>query len=277
MNESSIKHKILNRLRDIEGSPKRSLGQNFLVSSYIIEKIVDWVQSKKISYWIELGPGLGSLTDRLLAKIDCDGELIELDRKLVHYWKSRNLKVTEIDALKLDWNLLNLPKDTILVSNLPYQISASIVIDRSFSPKTITEMVLMFQKEVAQRITSEPNLKSYGLLSVIAQLHWNIERVVDVGPQCFYPAPNVHSRVLSFRRKPDIEIDSKFLSFVKSGFSYRRKLLKKNLTMAYTDLSLKKVIESLEEMGFKETARAENLSPEDFLELYERLLCHGRN
>ena len=105
-----------------------------------------------------------------------------------------------MDALKFSWSdLESVP--TCLVSNLPYQISSSLVIEVSTVADSVEEMILMFQKEVAQKIKSQPGDKDYGILSVIAQSFWDVEKICDAAPACFYPAPKVASRVLDFRRK----------------------------------------------------------------------------
>ncbi len=248
------------RLESMGISPKKSLGQNFLVSKGAIEKITLAVKDLSPELLIEIGPGLGSLTESLL-KFERPIKLLELDRAFSQYWRDRKLEVIEGDALKWDWNLLKQADKTVLVSNLPYQISSSIVIDRSIHEKSLKGMVLMFQKEVAERIMAKPKTESYGLLSVIAQNFWQIEMVLEAGPKDFYPAPRVASRVLSFRPRTDFKGRKKeFLKVVKAGFAQRRKYLLSNLKV----LSGKAIDENLrvifDSLNLSHQVRAEELS-----------------
>lgn len=142
------KELILQRLRELGAEPKRSLGQNFLVAEHVIEKILNAVKLTPSSALIEVGPGLGALTEGL-AELGRPMKVVELDSRFAAVWRSRGLEVIEEDALALEWKTLNLASDTLLVSNLPYQISSSLVIERSIDPAGVAKMILMFQKEVA--------------------------------------------------------------------------------------------------------------------------------
>lgn len=261
------------RLIDMGIEPKRSLGQNFLTNQQVIERII--LTSKRLlkPQMIEIGPGPGSLTDHLKS-LDEKMIVIELDRKIAEYWRAIGLTVHEKDALKIDWSQFTDSKPTILVSNLPYQISSSLVVELSTCVHQVQAMVLMFQKEVAERIVAEPNQKSYGLLSVVAQLVWDIQKVVDAGPGSFYPPPKVASRVLSFEQssKP---LSKEFLSFVKSCFQQRRKqVLKTLLRLKSESVQEEQILDWLDQKGYGKTLRAENISATDYLELY-RLLKNG--
>ncbi len=237
---------------------KRSLGQNFLVNRAVIDKIITAVKDFQPYDLIEVGPGTGALTNELL-KMTLPLTLIELDRDLAAKWREEGRNVIEADALQVDWSQFS-NRGTVLVSNLPYQISSSLVIDRSVSPGNIKAMVLMFQKEVAQRLMAKKSTPDYGMLSVIAQVFWKIEKVCDADPKSFNPPPNVASRVLKFGAKASEVTDrKKFLKFVKAAFAQRRKLLSKNLNVEK---------EFLAAQGFKETVRAEELSPEEFVALF---------
>lgn len=255
-----IKKKLLAKLQELNLQPKFSLGQNFLISSRVVDLIIFKVNSVlNQSSLIEVGPGLGALTDDL--KSYEDYTLIELDGNLVQYWKLQNLKIIETDALKLDWKSLDIKKNSVLVSNLPYQIASRLFIDRSLGPLNIQYMLLMFQKEVAQRITASIDTKAYGILSVIGQLIWDINKLCDVSPQEFYPAPKVAGRVLYFSRKSLI-LEKSFFLFVKQAFSQRRKMLVKNLS---SFLSVDKIVS----ITGSKTKRAENITPQEFYELYQ--------
>lgn len=256
----SIKEKL--QLLGIE--PKRSLGQNFLVSESKIDKIVDVVARSKYKNVIEIGPGLGALTEKLQDLPDKKIKLIEYDRVLAKYWREQGYDVTEADALQYDWSSVS--EDTIVVSNLPYQISARITIDLSFY-LPIKSMVFMYQKEVAERIQSEISCKEYGLITAFVQNYWSVDKVVDAGAGDFYPVPNVGSRVLVFHRLGSSLPELKFFNFLKECFHQRRKMLLKNIPSFHED----QVRAAFNEMGISVQVRAENISPKQFLELWEKL------
>lgn len=267
-----LKQKLEARAASLGVSAKRSLGQNFLVSENVVGKIISKVTefSTSSSRWVEIGPGLGSLTDRLLeTRGERTLQLIELDRELADFWRKScaenpGLSVEEADALQFDWSKLDAD---ILVSNLPYQIAASLVVELSTCPNSIQKMVLMFQKEVAQRIRARPKTEDYGLLSVVAQVFWKAEMVCEAGPRDFSPAPRVASRVLSFERKasPVPGEEQKFLKFVKAAWAQRRKKLITNLG-SYVSKDILR--DQWPKLGLSETARAEELDPSAYLPLY---------
>lgn len=252
---------------------KRSLGQNFLVSDLVIERIHGAVSDLEPLSLIEVGPGAGALTDGLLAR-GLPLRLVELDSGFAAYWRERGAEVLEADALRIDWDKLVPGPRCVLVSNLPYQISSSLVIDRCLG-REVAGMVLMFQKEVAQRLRASASTEDYGMLSVIAQTFWKIDVVTEAGPRDFSPAPRVASRVLVFRPVAGEPVGDRqrFLSFVKAAFSQRRKLLRKNLSgwMGPRGLDEAIFMDKIASFGLKETARAEELSPARFVELYEHL------
>lgn len=252
---------------------KKSLGQNFLVSDVVIERIINKAREFQADTLIEVGPGPGALTS-FLREMTPNFRVIELDRVLAEFWRNQGLEVIEGDALQLDWQqFYDKPGKKVLVSNLPYQISSSIVIDRCLDIGGLDHMVLMFQKEVAQRITATASTDAYGLLTVIAQTFWKTEKVTEAGPGDFDPPPRVASRVLAFTRKPPVlQKPQSFLSFVKAAFAQRRKLLKKNLSVFYSQKNVTEaqLVGWLTELGFKETVRGEELTPEQFVALYKK-------
>ncbi len=263
----SPKELILIRLQEMGASPKRSLGQNFLINELVIERIVSEVLRVKSPQVVEIGPGLGALTEPML-ELNLRPLLIELDREFAQYWVSRGLNVIEADALKWDWQANLRDEPTTLVSNLPYQISSSLVIERALGPKSIGHMVLMFQREVADRILAKPQTKAYGLLSVVSQYHFKIRKLVDARAQDFFPRPQISSRVLVFERNVDAKFGPGFLKFVKAAFQQRRKLLTKNISGLIGKRQLNELPERLLELGHSNQVRAEELSVEDFANLY---------
>ena len=261
---------LIAKMEELGISPKKSLGQNFLVGKHVVLAITQAAKNLAPKSVVEIGPGLGAITEFLRQDFS-DFQVLELDKKLCEYWREKQLRVLEGDALQCDWSALNLSEPACLVSNLPYQISSSIVIDRSIYPHKISSMILMFQKEVAERITASCDDDEYGLLSVIAQSFWKINKVCDAGPREFYPPPKIASRVLQFKalelsneyykQKPE-----EYLKFVKQAFAQRRKMLTKNLNISKEVLSA-----HLQSLGFRDDVRAEKLSPKDFQKLFEYL------
>lgn len=267
----SLKEEIQSRLNELGASPKRSLGQNFLIDPHVVEKIIAAVNDLKPQALIEIGPGAGSLTVKL-RDLGLELRLIELDRDFAKYWQTQGCTVIEGDALQLDWTALAVGSGSVLVSNLPYQISSSLVIDRSLGPAEVGAMVLMFQKEVAQRIAAKPRGKEYGLLSVVAQLFWEIKTVVEAGPRSFWPAPKVASRVLAFRRRAGAPLGEglSLLRFIKAAFSHRRKILWKNLASECQRFGVEQeqALKWGQDLGLGPQVRAEELKPQQFYELY---------
>lgn len=258
------------RLSEMGLSPKKAFGQNFLVSPLVIGKIIGAVKARPHSDLIEIGPGLGALTEKLL-EAGMKPRLIELDRDLIEYWRGRGSDTIDHDALKLDWDTLGLRENSLLVSNLPYQISTGLVIERCFGPLNLKHMILMFQKEVAQRLMAQPRTKDYGLLSVMAQVHFDMIKVADASPKDFFPAPKVASRVLGFTRKPDPGLGERFLKVLKAGFAFRRKFLLKNLKSVVDKPTLERLPDVFQALKLKPQARAEELSPAEWVELFRRL------
>jgi len=249
------------RLEKMGLQPKKAFGQNFLTNAQVIGKILAAVRDHEFTDLIEIGPGLGAITEPML-NVGLKPRLIEFDPDLVKHWQSQNVgEVIAGDALQINWNELGLKESSLLVSNLPYQISTNIVIDRCLGPRQIKWMVLMFQKEVAQRLIAVPSTKEYGMLSVMAQLHFKIRKVADASPRDFFPAPKIASRVLHFERKDGVDLGVPFLKFVKRAFALRRKFLLKNLTGSVDKATLQR-------LGLKETVRAEELAPAQFVDLF---------
>lgn len=260
-------------LEKIGASPKMSLGQNFLTSPHIISKIINRVEQMGGDQIIEVGPGLGALTYPLQS-LGKPLKLLELDAKFCQSWRDQDYEVYEGDALQFEWENL-LQKSSVLVSNLPYQISSSLVIDRSLGNTHLQNMILMFQKEVAQRIMAQHGSKNYGVLSIIAQSFWDVELLLEASPKDFYPSPKVASRVLVFHRKSfQMDHAKGFKDFVKLSFSQRRKFLQKNICRHEFgfEFSSPQVAEAFSQLKISPQARAEDLSVEQFQNLFRELL-----
>lgn len=264
MTALTARQRLAQRMAELNHTAKKALGQNFLISDHVIGKIIEAVELLQPKELIEIGPGLGALTDILIERYK-DYHVFELDRNLAEYWRTRGLTVIEGDALQLDWSQL---KSSVLVSNLPYQISSTLVIEKSVQPYSLKNMVLMFQKEVALRIRAKPKTDDYGLLSVVAQEFWTIDIVCEAGPVDFSPSPKVASRVLKFAIKASpIENREDYLKFLKMCFRQRRRILKSNLEAKYTE----KLMAWAEKNKKTDKVRAEELSPEELRDLYQNL------
>lgn len=260
----TLKEMILVRLQELDVHPKRSLGQNFLISEHVVLQIFNEFDRNEKDLSIEIGPGLGVLTEVMIKKSP-KRLLIEMDRTFAEYWRSRGEQVIEMDALKADWISLTQGANRVLViGNLPYQIGSRLVVDLSVSLAPISQMIFMFQKEVAERLVSKPRSPNYGFLSVVAQTFWNIQRVVDANSQDFYPAPKVDSRVMTFeRRENKNRLGQDYIDFVKRAFQFRRKFMLKSFGLERAHL-----LEGLQKLGYNEKVRAEELAVNEFQELY---------
>ena len=262
------------RMKELGLEPQKGLGQNFLVSSHVVKKIVDAASGEKPTELLEIGPGVGALTEGLL-QLNLPLQLLEFDRGLAKYWRDRGVTVVEGDALQADWVALSPKSNTVLVSNLPYQISTSLVVDLSLGPANISSMILMFQKEVAERLLAKTRSDEYGMLSVMTQSHWKVNRVLEAGPGDFWPAPKIASQVVRFQRKvpPFPGREKSYLSFLKGAFSQPRKLLAKNLLArpGRPGLNVEDHKQALVELGLNPLARAEELSVEQFEQLFAKI------
>ena len=215
--------------------PKKSLGQNFLTDQNIIDKIIDIVEIKNKSI-LEIGPGTGNLTKNIFNKSPKKIILIEKDKKLAEILKEKldsKIKVINEDVLIINEN--NLDKDILTVfGNLPYNISTEILCKWILNIKNnkfwFDNLILMFQKEVADRIVANFNTKNYGRLSIITNWKLEVKKICDVKPYSFFPIPKVDSSVLLF--KPKLNFfpikDSKNLEkLTRVFFMHRRKMIKK--------------------------------------------------
>jgi len=249
-------------------SAKKSLGQNFLINDEVIAKIIKAIDVNRADQIIEIGPGLGALTDGLI-ELSKNFTAIELDRRFAEYWRNHGLSLIEADALRVDWKQFTRPY--ILVSNLPYQIASSIVVERSIDESHLCcQMVLMFQKEVAARIKAQEKSSGFGFLSVLAQTFWDIKTVCDAGPRDFAPAPKVASRVLSFFPKENVEViaRAKYLKFLKASFLHPRKLVVGNWQEGL-GLTREQSLELALSVKLKETSRPHEITIEQFMIVYK--------
>ena len=255
--------------------PKKRFGQNFLRDQQVVDRILEAADLQPEDRLLEIGPGLGALTDRMLPQV-AQLHVMELDRDLAGALQARpeaNLRVHMGDALRLDWNELLPEPPYKLVANLPYNISSQILFKILDHRQLFSRLVLMFQQEVGDRLCAEPCSKEYGILSVLCQNWFSISRVVRVPPGAFYPPPKVHSAVLRFDalEQPQVNVadESFFRRVVKGAFGQRRKTLRNSLKGA--GLAFEGLSEAMEGIGIDAGRRAETLSLEEFGALAELL------
>ena len=246
--------------------PKKYLGQHFLTNLVITEQIADSIKSIDIPI-LEVGPGKGVLSGFLKERFT-EFKAIELDLESVEYLKNEKILSSEqivfADFLKVDFTEY-FDKQFIVAGNFPYNISTQIVFKILDNKETVPEMVGMFQKEVAHRISSPHGSKQYGIMSVITQAYYNTEVLFDVPPESFYPAPKVISTIIQLTRKselPDVDF-LKLKRVVKGAFSQRRKTLRNALRSSGLEIS------DLTDVLLAK--RAEQLKVQQFIDLTNQL------
>jgi 16S rRNA (adenine1518-N6/adenine1519-N6)-dimethyltransferase len=246
---------------------KKHLGQHFLKDKNIAAKIVNSLtQHGNYKKVLEIGPGTGVLTQYLLQKKEFETTVIELDRESVAYLKQHFLilenRIIEGDFLHFDLNIFSDDKMAI-IGNFPYNISTQILFKVFENRSKITEVVGMFQKEVAKRIASPPGSKEYGILSVLLQSYYKCEYLFTVDEQVFIPPPKVKSGVLRLTRNKTELLDCNellYVNVIKTSFNHRRKTIWNSLQPIIAELSADK-----EKSIFKQ--RPEQLSFKEFVEL----------
>ena len=245
-----------------EVKAKKFLGQHFLTDENIAARIVESL-SHDSHYVLEIGPGMGVLTKYLITKDDIDFHVVEIDRESVAYLHDHypTLDVIEGDFLKYDLTALFHDSFSI-IGNFPYNISSQILFKVYDNREQVTEVVGMFQKEVAERVAAGPGSKTYGILSVLLSAFYDIEYLFTVHEHVFNPPPKVKSAVIRLRRNDvkHLECDEKlFVQVVKAGFNQRRKTLRN---------ALKQLNMPIENIGEDILAkRAEQLSIEQFIDI----------
>ena len=259
---------------------KKALGQNFLLDRNITDKIINMSLMKQNKpdfsgeYVFEVGPGPGGLTRSVLSHnpkkltvVEMDERCIEIMQEIREKVGEDKLEIIEGDALKQDFSKFE-GKPKNIVSNLPYNISVPLLVGWLKQIEHFDSLTLMFQKEVADRICAPTKCKDYGRISILSQLLCKIERLFDINPNCFVPAPKIWSTVVLFRPK-HADINNALLEKVEKlttqAFSQRRKMIRQSL----------KSVQGLEEkclaLGLNLTMRAEEITPEQYLELAKLL------
>ena len=265
-----VVHYICKRF-DIKMSKK--LGQNFLIKRGIVDEIVHAAELTPGEPVLEVGPGIGTLTQGL-AQSGADVTAIELDRRLLEVLDTTlasydNVRIVHGDVLKLDVPTIMNHKPFKVVANLPYYITTPIIMSLLESKLPIERLVVMVQKEVALRMVAKPGTKDYGALSVAVQYYTEPDIVLDVPPKSFLPAPAVTSSVIRcvLRDKPSVDvIDEKlFFRVVKAGFAQRRKTFAN--TMKTTGLSKDRIEELLAKANIDGQRRGETFTLQEFADV----------
>ncbi len=264
---------------------QKKFGQNFLIDTSVLERIISAAQITKEDMVLEIGPGIGTMT-QYLAEAAGSVVAVEIDKNLIPILEETlsaytNVTVINEDVLKLDLRQLaeekNGGKPIKVVANLPYYITTPIIMNLFESGVPLNSITIMVQKEVAERMQVGPGTKDYGALSLAVQYYAKPEIVANVPPNCFIPRPSVGSAVIRLTRheKPPVEVkDAQYMfSLIRASFNQRRKTLANGLSNAQElGLSRDRVTEVLENMGLSATIRGEALTLEQFAELSNRLL-----
>ena len=263
---------------------QKKFGQNFLIDTHVLEKIVAAAEVTKEDLVLEIGPGIGTLT-QYLCEAAREVVAVEIDRNLIPILEDtlsgyENVTIVNEDILKLDLNRLvqekNGGRPIKVVANLPYYITTPIIMGLLEQHVPLTSVTVMIQKEVADRMKAGPGSKDYGALSLAVQYYADAYLAANVPPNCFMPRPGVGSAVIRLTRHKSCPVqvgDEAFLfRLIKASFAQRRKTLVNGLTNS-PELELEKetVVAALEQMGLSPSVRGETLTLEQFAELADIL------
>ncbi|MCK8826719.1 16S rRNA (adenine(1518)-N(6)/adenine(1519)-N(6))-dimethyltransferase RsmA [Natroniella acetigena] len=274
-----IARKTREILREHNLRLKKGLGQNFLVDTSILDQIVEAAELSEDETVIEIGPGIGALTEKLAQSA---GQVIavELDQRLIPILEENlaaydNVKIIEGDALKVDFDQLA-AGDYKVVANLPYYITTPILRRLLEEDFNVTDIFVMVQKEVAERMAAQPGEKSYGVLSFGVQYYTQAEIQFKVPSSVFIPQPKVESAVIGLKllEQPRVEVidEDFFFKVIRASFQQRRKMIRNSLSKAANiNLSREVVEQALEEVGIDSRIRGEKLSLEEFASLSNQL------
>lgn len=259
---------------------QKKFGQNFLINTSILEEIIDAAEITKEDFVLEIGPGIGTMT-QYLCEAAREVVAVEIDTNLIPILGDTlsaydNVEVMNADILKVDIAKLaderNGGKPIKVVANLPYYITTPIIMGLFESHVPIDSITIMVQKEVADRMQEGPGSKEYGALSLAVQYYAKPEIVVNVPPSCFMPQPKVGSAVIRLTRheNPPVDVDNEKLMFqvIRASFNQRRKTLANGLNnFGSFSLGKEEILKSIEELGVPVNIRGEALSLEQFAKL----------
>lgn len=267
---------------------KKYFGQNFLVNDNILNKICDVSNIDENTNVIEIGPGLGSLTEVIAKKCkkllcyEIDSDMVNILTNRLNVDDKSNIVIKNQDFLKADINediytYFGDDDNIVVVANLPYYITTAILLKILEESNIIKTLTVMVQTEVAKRLDGKPATKDYNSLSVLVQYYMNTRVAINVSPSCFHPRPLVDSSVIMLQRKDRIEYEAinedYFKKFNRGLFSMRRKTIVNNLS-SYFGYSKDLVSSILIDNGFKKEARAEELSVKEIVKLSNLFYSH---
>ena len=266
-------------LKKYNFSFQKKFGQNFLIDTHVLEKIIEESEITPDDCVLEIGPGIGTMT-QYLAENARQVVAVEIDKALIPILADTlsdydNVKVINDDILKVDIQKLcdeyNGGKPIKVVANLPYYITTPIIMGLFESHVPLKSITIMVQKEVADRMQEGPGSKEYGALSLAVQYYAKPEIVANVPPNCFMPRPNVGSAVIKLTRYEESPVqvnDEKYMfNIIRASFNQRRKTLANGLTNGGLGLTREMVTDALAQMGLSETIRGEALTLEQFATL----------
>ena len=259
---------------------QKKFGQNFLIDGRVLEKIMDAADIGAEDFVLEIGPGIGTMT-QYLAERARQVMAVEIDRNLIPILSETlsdydNVEILNADILKIDLREAveekNQGKPIKVVANLPYYITTPIIMELFESEIPVDNITVMVQKEVADRMQAQPGTKDYGALSLAVQFYAEPYIVANVPPNCFMPRPKVGSAVIRLTRhqNPPVEVKNKKLLFqlIRASFNQRRKTLQNGIkNFSGLSFSKEEVADALEQIGVSPTIRGEALSLEQFAEL----------
>lgn len=262
---------------------QKRFGQNFLIDAHILDKIVTGAGVSKEDCVLEIGPGIGTMTQYLAERA---GKVVtvEIDKALIPILEDTlssydNVTVINDDILKVDINSIveqyNDNKPIKVVANLPYYITTPIIMGLFEAKVPIESITVMVQKEVAERMQEGPGTKDYGALSLAVQYYSSPEVIATVSPECFIPRPNVGSAVIRLVKHKEPRVETKdpeyMFKIIRAAFNQRRKTLANALSNGGVGVTREQVTDALQNMGLSETIRGERLTLEEFAALADIL------
>ena len=255
--------------------PKKSLGQNFLIDKNIINKIIEVSEINSGDEILEVGPGTGNLTNSIVSKKPKKIYLIEKDENLANTLEKKYLDRVSIikkDILKIPYKFYS-EKKFLILGNLPYNISTKILSDWCLNDKlNVSKMILMFQKEVAERILADVNSKEYSRITILSKWKFDIKKVTDVKANSFFPKPKIQSTVLKFVPKEKFHIiknPKNLEKITKVFFNQRRKMIKKPINILFKNFQF-----NYKKFNIKPSDRQQNINVDKYLQIvneYESL------
>ncbi|MEI3163430.1 MAG: 16S rRNA (adenine(1518)-N(6)/adenine(1519)-N(6))-dimethyltransferase RsmA [Lachnospirales bacterium] len=282
--EASLAYKTKQIIKKYEFSFKKNFGQNFLVDERVLDKIVSAADINENDLVIEVGPGIGTLTQAMAKKagkvisVEIDKTLVPILGELLEDYN--NIEIINEDILKVDINEIienHKGMNVKMAANLPYNITTPIIMGILEKHIPMDSLTVMIQKEVAYRMNAKPSTKDYGSLSLVTQYYCEPYLVANVPQNCFMPRPNVDSAVikLSILKEPRIKVkNEKFMfDFIKAGFSQRRKTLVNCIfNSGLVTLNKEELGNVLNELGYDERVRGESLTLEDYGKISDKML-----